>query len=495
MEGLAFLGSSLVGLLGPTQILYALGATLVGIVIGILPGLSATLGIALFTTLTVKMNPTDAILILVCVYVGAIYGGSRTGILLNIPGTAANAAATLDGHALARQGQAGRAMGIATTGSVMGSLCGVLCLATLTPLLAEMALKFQAFEFFWLALLGVLMSGSLTGNDPLKGWLMGFLGLLTAQIGLDGIHAHPRFTFGENALAGGIALIPALVGAFGFAEILMVLAEPAKKAAINAVDSILPRIGDVLRYWKTILRSGAIGVFIGILPGVGEDMGAWASYAAAKRFSAERERFGKGSVEGMMAAETGDNAAIPGAIIPALALAIPGSAPAAVLMAAMIIHGVQPGPMLMVNQPQFAYDVVAITLIATLCILIFGLVMVRPLMWVLRVPRAIIMPVVFVLCAVGAYAIAARVFDIWVMLVVGALCFVLRRRGYPVAPFVLGIVLGDIVDKSLRRGLVISDGELAPFFSRPIAGVLATVVVLTLLAQIPAVRRLFARSA
>lgn len=495
MEGIAFLGKSLAGLLGPWQLLYALGATLSGIVIGILPGLSATLGIALMTTLTVKMVPTDAILVLVCVYVGAIYGGSRTGILLNIPGTAANAAATLDGHALARQGQAGRAMGISTTGSVAGSLFGVLCLATFTPLLAEVALKFQAFEFFWLALLGVLMSGSLTGNDPLKGWLMGFLGLFTAQIGLDGIHAYPRFTFGTNELSGGIALIPALVGAFGFAEILMVLSEPAKKAMINAVDSILPRISDVLRYWKTILRSGAIGVFIGILPGVGEDMGAWTSYAVARRFSPEREQFGKGSIEGMMAAETGDNAAIPGAIIPALALAVPGSAPAAVLMAAMIIHGVQPGPMLMVNQPQFAYDVVAITLIATLCILLFGLVMVRPLMWVLRVPRAIIMPIVFVLCTLGAYAIAARVFDIWVMLVTGVVCFVLRRRGFPVAPFVLGLVLGDIVDKNLRRGLVISDGDLSPFFTRPMAGVLAAVVILTVLAQVPAVRRLIARLA
>ena len=495
MEGIAFLGKSLAGLLGPWQLLYALGATLSGIVIGILPGLSATLGIALMTTLTVKMVPTDAILVLVCVYVGAIYGGSRTGILLNIPGTAANAAATLDGHALARQGQAGRAMGISTTGSVAGSLFGVLCLATFTPLLAEVALKFQAFEFFWLALLGVLMSGSLTGNDPLKGWLMGFLGLFTAQIGLDGIHAYPRFTFGTNELSGGIALIPALVGAFGFAEILMVLSEPAKKAMINAVDSILPRISDVLRYWKTILRSGAIGVFIGILPGVGEDMGAWTSYAVAKRFSPERDQFGKGSIEGMMAAETGDNAAIPGAIIPALALAVPGSAPAAVLMAAMIIHGVQPGPMLMVNQPQFAYDVVAITLIATLCILLFGLVMVRPLMWVLRVPRAIIMPIVFVLCTLGAYAIAARVFDIWVMLVTGVVCFILRRRGFPVAPFVLGLVLGDIVDKNLRRGLVISDGDLSPFFTRPMAGVLAAVVILTVLAQVPVVRRLIARLA
>lgn len=489
MEGLALLGKSMLGLLGPWQIGYALGATLLGIVVGLLPGLSATLGIALMTTLTIKMAPADAILVLVCVYVGAIYGGSRTAILLNIPGTAANAAACLDGHPLARQGRAGRAMGIATTGSVAGSLFGVACLAALTPLLSEAALRFQAFEFFWLGLLGVLMSGSLTGNDPLKGWLMGFLGLFTAQIGLDGIHAHPRFTFGSSDMTGGIALIPALVGAFGFAEILLVLSEPAKKRVLNAVDSILPRIADVLRYWKTILRSGAIGVSIGILPGVGEDMASWTSYALAKRFSAERDQFGRGSVEGLMAAETGDNAAIPGAIIPALALAVPGSAPAAVLMAAMIIHGVQPGPMLMVNQPQFAYDVVAITLAASLAILVFGLCLVRPLLWVLRVPRAIIMPVVFVLCVLGAYAIASRVFDIWVMLAVGVVCFVLRRRGYPVAPFVLGLVLGDIVDKSLRRGLVIADGDLTPFFTRPIAGVLAAIAIMTVLLQFRVVRR------
>ena len=489
MEGLALLGKSVLAFLAPWQIGYALGATLIGIVIGILPGLSATLGIALMTTLTIKMAPADAILVLVCVYVGAIYGGSRTAILLNIPGTAANAAACLDGHALARQGRAGRAMGIATSGSVAGSFFGVACLAALTPLLSEAALKFQAFEFFWLGLLGVLMSGSLTGNDPLKGWLMGFLGLFTAQIGLDGIHAHPRFTFGSSDMTGGIALIPALVGAFGFAEILLVLSEPAKKRVLDTVDSVLPRIADVLRYWKTILRSGAIGVSIGILPGVGEDMASWTSYAVAKRFSPERDQFGRGSVEGLMAAETGDNAAIPGAIIPALALAVPGSAPAAVLMAAMIIHGVQPGPMLMVNQPQFAYDVVAITLMGTLAILFFGLCLVRPLLWVLRVPRAIIMPVVFVLCVLGAYAIASRVFDIWVMLAVGVVCFVLRRRGYPVAPFVLGLVLGDIVDKSLRRGLVIADGDLTPFFTRPIAGVLAAIAIMAVLLQFRAVRR------
>ena len=493
MDGLSHLGAALAALAGPWQIAYALGATLAGIVIGLLPGLSATLGVALFTTLTLKMQPADAILVLVCVYVGAIYGGSRTAILLNIPGTAANAAACLDGNMLARKGQAGRAMGIATTGSVAGSLFGVVCLAMFTPLLAETALKFGAFEFFWLGMVGVMMSGSLTGANPIKGWLMGLLGIFVASIGLDPIHAHPRFTFDNNEVSGGIGLIPALVGAFGFAEILTMMSQSKTKAMINSVDSVLPKIADLLRYWRTILRSGLIGVFVGILPGVGEDMAAWSSYAAAKRASKEREQFGKGSVDGLIAAETGDNAAIPGALIPALALGIPGSAPAAVLMAAMIIHGAQPGPMMMVNQPQFVYDVVGITLLSTLAMLVFGLMLVRPILWVLRVPREVIMPIVFVLCVLGSYSITQRLFDVWVMLGVGVACFWLRRRGFPVAPFVLGLVLGDIVDKSLRRGLVLSDGSLLPFFTRPISAALAALVLVMLLAQFPAVRRWFSR--
>ena len=479
MEGLAALGRSIGAFTAFWPIVYTLGATLVGILIGCMPGLSATLGIALMTTLTIKMAANDAILILICVYVGAIYGGSRTAILLNIPGTAANAAACLDGFALAQKGQAGRAMGIATTGSVVGSLFGVVCLALFTPSLGEIALSFGAFEFFWLGVFGVMMTGSLTGDDALKGWIMGFVGLFAAQIGQEGIHAFNRFTFGSNDLAGGVSLIPALIGAFGFAEILMVLTAPQAKPVVNSVDSVLPRIGDVLRYWKTVLRSGVIGVYVGILPGVGEDMAAWSSYAAAKRASAEREQFGKGSVEGLIAAETGDNASIPGGIIPALALAIPGSAPAAVLMAAMIIHGVQPGPMLMVNQPQFVYDVVTMTLFATLAILFFGLFMVRPLLKIIQVPRSIIMPIIFVLCTVGSFSIASRLFDVWIMLAVGVAGFVLRKLGYPMAPFVLGLVLGDIVDKSLRRGLVLSDGSLAPFFTRPISAVIFAIVLFT----------------
>jgi putative tricarboxylic transport membrane protein len=266
------------------------------------------------------------------------------------------------------------------------------------------------------------------------------------------------------------------------------MAEHSARPKVRAVDSILPRLGDVLRYWRTILRSGVIGVYVGILPGVGEDMAAWSSYAAAKRASREKERFGKGSVEGLIAAETGDNASIPGGIIPALALAIPGSAPAAVLLAAMIIHGVRPGPMLMIENPQFVYDVVAMNVYATVGILFFGLFLVRPLLLVLQVPRTVIMPVVLALCVVGSFAIASRLFDVWTMLAVGVAVFVLRRFGYHAAPFVLGLVLGDLLDKSLRRGLVLSDGDLTPFFARPICAVLATVVAAALLLGIPSVK-------
>src|SRR5918997_799865 len=488
LDGLGALGASLVSLLAPKPLFYTFGATLLGILVGCMPGLSATLAISLLTTLTIKLPANDAILILICAYAGAIYGGSRAAILLNIPGTPANAAACLDGYQLARQGQAGRAMGIATAGSVAGSLFGIVCLALLTPALGEVALTFGSYEFFWLALFGVMMSGSITGTDPLKGWIMGVLGLFAAQIGQDGIHAHERFAYGSPDLAGGLSLIPTLVGAFGCAEVLTVLSERSARPKVRAVDSILPRLGDVLRYWRTILRSGVIGVYVGILPGVGEDMAAWSSYAAAKRASREKERFGKGSVEGLIAAETGDNASIPGGIIPALALAIPGSAPAAVLLAAMIIHGVRPGPMLTIENPQFVYDVVAMNVYATVGILFFGLFLVRPLLLVLQVPRTVIMPVVFTLCVVGSFAIASRLFDVWTMLAVGVAGFVPRRFGSHPAPLVLGLVLGDLMDKSMRRGLVLSDGDLTPFFARPICALLAAVVAAALLLGIPSVK-------
>ena len=492
LSGLNELGQAYLSILNVYSLAYGLGGALLGIIVGCLPGLSATLCIALLTTLTIKMAPNDAILILICSYVGTLYGGSRTAILLNIPGTAANAASCADGHALALRGEAGRAIGIATSGAFSGTLFGVLCLAAFTPLLAEVSLSFGAYEFFWLALLGVAMSGSIVGNDPLKGWLMGALGLFVAQIGQEGLYAYDRFTFGWSQLSGGISLIPALVGAFGFAEVLTTLADPAERQMVEMRDSVLPRFREVAQYWRTVLRSGLIGVLTGLMPGVGEDAGAWMSYAAAKAVSKERDQFGKGSIDGLMAAETGDMSSIPGHIIPALALGIPGSAPSAVLMAAMIIHGIQPGPMLMIEHKQFIYDVVAMTSLATVSILVFGLFLIKPLLLVLRIKRTVLMPIIFLLCTVGAFASASRLFDIYCMLAIGIGAFFLRRRGYQMAPFVLGLVLGGLLDKSLRRGLVLSDGSLEPFFTRPISIGFASVTILILLLYIPAFKSVVA---
>src|SRR5688572_31636924 len=483
LEGLALFGRSIAGFLTVESVLWALGASLIGVVVGALPGLTATMGVALMTTLTLKMPPNQALLVLVCTYVGAIYGGSRSAILLNIPGTPASAAACLDGYALARQGRAGYAMGVATTGSVLGTLIGMFFLALFTPLLGNVALKFGAYEFFWLAAFGVVISGNLTGDDPLKGWMAGFLGLFLATVGQEGVYAFERFTFGTRELAGGLSLVPALVGAFGFAELLIVMREKRPPVKLDPVDSVIPKFMDVWKYWRTIVRSGCIGTFIGIVPGVGEDTAAWTSYAAAKRASAEKELFGKGSVEGLMAAETGDNACVPGAIIPVLTLQIPGSAPAAVLMAAMLIHGVRPGPLIMVESPQFVYDVIAMMLFAVIGILIYGLVLTRFLVQVLRARYQVIVPIIFVLCAVGSFAIAARLFDVWVMLAFGVIGFALRLLNYPMAPLVLGLVLGDLLEKSLRRGLVLSDGDLTPFFSRPISALLCALIVLIVMSR------------
>jgi putative tricarboxylic transport membrane protein len=486
--GLLAFGKAIWGFATPESLFFIALSGLVGVVIGALPGLTATMGVTLMTTLTIKLPANQALLILICTYVGAIYGGSRSAILLNIPGTPASAASCLDGYALAKKGLAGRAMGIATS----GTLIGMFFLAWFTPILGNLALKFGAYEFFWLAVFGVVISANLTGDDALKGWIAGFLGLLIAGIGQEGIYAYERFAFGNRDLAGGIPFVPALVGAFGFAELATVMRQRQAPVTINPFDSVIPRIADVLKYWRTIIRSGAIGTFIGIVPGVGEDVAAWTSYAAARRASKEKEEFGKGSIEGLMAAETGDNACVPGAMIPVLTLAVPGSAPAAVLLAAMLIHGVRPGPMIMTENPAFVYDVVAMMFFATLAILFYGLTLTKLLTMVLRVPSTVIVPIIFVLCVIGTFALSARMFDVWVMLVFGLIGFAMRLLNYPLAPLVLGIVLGDLMEANLRRGLVLTDGVLTPFFTRPICLVLISIIVLTVVMRFDFVKRLFA---
>lgn len=496
MDGLYQFAAAIGTLATPMSLFHVAWATLLGIVVGSLPGLTATMGVALLTTLTYSLDRDAAILTLICMYVGAIYGGSRSAILLNIPGTPASAATSLDGYPLARAGKARYAMGLATAGSALGTLVGILLLVMVAPPLAEIALDFGSFEFFWLAVFGIVISGQLTGGiSPIKGYIAGLLGLMIAMIGSDGIHAHIRFTMGFDQLNGGIGLIPAMVGAFGFAEVLTVMWQ--RKAALvsstDGPDRTIPRLIDMWRYKFTVLRSGVIGTLVGIIPGVGEDIGAWASYATAKKLSKKPEEYGHGSQEGLTAAETGNSAVVPGALIPALTLAVPGSAPAAVLIAALFIHGIRPGPMIMFEAPEFLYLVAAMLFFATIAILVYGLTLTRLFIMVLRIPREWLMPVIMVLCVIGPYALTQRTFEIWVMFAFGLFGFLLRQMNYPMAPLVLGIILGDLLDKSLRRGLTLSDGSLEPFFTRPISATFAVIVIGSILLGLSPVRRQLAR--
>jgi putative tricarboxylic transport membrane protein len=483
-EGLRMFGEALLHFLNLRTLFDVLWSTQLGIIVGMLPGLTATMGIALLTTLTFKMAANNAIIILICMYIGAIYGGSRSAILLNIPGTPANAATCVDGYPLARQGLAGRAIGIATTGSFIGSCIGMLFLATVTPLIGRIALQFKSFEMFWFAIFGIIICGNLTApKDPIKGWIAGFLGLLVAMVGMEGRWSYPRFSFGNVEFSGGIQLIPAMVGAFGFAEIIGVMKHPIMERAPLKIDRIWPHLKDITMYWKTIIRSGVVGTIIGAIPGVGEDVAAWVSYDLAKRSSKEKEKFGHGSIEGVMAAETGNNACVPGAIIPVLVLAVPGSAPAAVLLGAMLIHGVHPGPTIMTEAPTFISEVVAMVFMATIAMFILGMSLVRLLVKVLLVPRSKLMPIVFILCLVGSFAIQQRFFDIGVMVVFGIIGYFMREMEYPMAPMVLGIVLGDILDKNLRRALVISGGNPLGFFNSAISIVLIALTVFVVVAR------------
>jgi putative tricarboxylic transport membrane protein len=471
----------------PVLLFHLSWSTLLGILVGILPGLTATLGVAILTTLTFGFPPEIAIPMLLCVYIGAIYGGSRTAIVLNIPGTPANAATTVDGFPLARSGMAGFALNVATIMSGIGSIIGAVFIVSLAPALGALALKFGSWEFAILAIFGTIIAGSLTApKDPLKGWIAGFLGLMIAMIGLDEIVSFPRYTFGNIQLYGGISLLPVLVGVYGVPEILTSLKRVTKAEVVldfSKSERKLSYLETIKKNALNLLRSGIIGVFIGVIPGVGEDVAAWVAYDAAKRMSKEPEKFGKGSIEGLTAAETANNACVGGAIIPVLTLAVPGSAPAAVLLAAMWIHGIKAGPLLPMQHPEMIGYVAGSFVIATILMVVFGLLVTRLFLKILLVPTEILMPIIFVLCVVGTYVLNGRLFDVWVMLLFGLLGYFMRINDFPAAPFVLGFILGPMADTNIRRALMLKNGDISPFFTRPISLVLIIAITLVVLSK------------
>ena len=468
----------------PSLMLILFGSTFLGIVFGALPGLTATLGVALLTTLTYSMSTQASLVSLMGIYVGAVYGGSYGSIMLNIPGTASAAATALEGYPMALRGDAGKALGLTTTASAIGTMVSMTFVVIFTPIIAALAMQFTSFEFFLLAFFGIMISGSISCPDTVhKGWITGFLGLFIAMVGRDPLQVYPRFTFGIMQLEGGIEVVPVLIGAFGIPQIIQVLKDRQVTAEPAKLNKIAPSFGTIVRNIKHIVRSALIGVGIGAVPGIGEDIAAWVSYGTAKKTSKFPEKYGTGFEEGIIASEVANNACIGGAMIPLLSMGIPGSPPAAMLLGALMLHGVAPGPMLEIESPGFTIGISAILLLASFAMWILGMLMAKQVVKLLKIPPALFMPVVAVLCLIGSYALGLKVFNLYLMIPMGILTYYLTNMGYPIPPLVIGVILGTMADANLRRGLMVSQGSLAPFFTRPVALILVLIILFTFISN------------
>lgn len=475
----------------PTNLMVVFGASFIGIIFGSLPGLTATLGIALLTSLTYGFGPDVALLALLGLYVGAIYGGSYPAILINIPGTPAAAATALDGYPLAQKGEGGRALGLTTTASFIGTIIGLLFLVTLSPFIASMALQFTSWEFFLLALFGIVISGTLTSSEyVVKGWIAGLIGLFLASVGRDTLQYFPRYTGGLSELEGGLEIVPILIGAFGIPQVIRVLSERKALAKTPKLGRILPELSAITRHAKHIGRSATIGVGVGSVPGIGEDIAGWVSYSTAKNTSTpeQKKEFGKGSEAGIVSSETANNACVGGALIPLLTLGIPGSPPAAMLLGALLLHGITPGPSIEIDHPNFILEVTAIMVLASFAMWANGMLLARQVVKLLTIPASLFIPIVGVLCILGGYALGLSIFNLYILIPVGIASYFLSEMKFPIAPMVIGLVLGSMADESLRRALMLSDGSFLPLFERPIAMLLLGVIIYFILTQIPAVK-------
>lgn len=484
-------------ILTPDVILWiALGMSL-GILVGAIPGLTATMAVSLLLSITYGMDVTHALAVLIAVYLGGIYGGSRSAILLNVPGTPSSAATSLDGFPLAKKGQATVASLLATTGSMIGGLIGVVILAVAAPVVASFALKFAAWEYFWLGIFGIVIAANLSEGNLIKGLLGGMLGLLITTIGMDPIYGGVRLVFGNRNLVGGVSMLPAMIGLFGMAEVFCSLSENVTTDTVLKKDtkekSSLFR--DLIKAFKlnfsmprNVLVSSVIGTFIGAVPGVGPDIASWVAYDTEKRSNKNKEEFGKGSFAGLLASETANNAATSGVFIPLLTLGIPGCAVSAVILGGMRLHGLRPGPTFFIDQGELIYYIIGILILSNLLILILGTIYTKPLSKVVSVPYGIIMPFVAVFAVIGSYAMSYRVFDIIIMFAFGIIGYVLRKADVPSSPLVLSLILGNIIESNFRRGLIVSE-TFAIFFTRPIS--LALVILMVVIVGYPVLKRMY----
>ncbi|MFT5742577.1 MAG: putative tricarboxylic transport membrane protein [Paracoccaceae bacterium] len=476
----------------PITYIYLISSVFLGIVFGALPGLTATLAVTILTGFFGNKIPLDySMIALLGAYVGAIYGGSYPTILLNIPGTAASAATAMDGYPLAKQGRGGEALGLTTTASFIGTLIGTVALLIFVWVLLLVSKNIASPEKALLALFGILLSGTLMSEDlVIKGWIAGLIGLAMAMVGLDPLLSEPRYTFGWSYLLSGFQVVPVLMGAFAVPQIIEGLRAMEMGKMVQLEGRILPNLKTIRKHMPTIARSGVIGTSVGALPGVGEDVAGWVSYGVGKSVSPDGENFGKGSIDGLLCSETANNACIGGALIPLLVLGIPGSPPAAALMGAFTINNIIPGPTI---DPDIILRVVAIMVMASFTMAIMGLFTARIFIKILRIPQTVFLPIVMVLTTIGSFSVGGGINDLYLMLGVGFVAYFMNMLRYPIAPLVIGVILGGLFDETFRRSLLISEGDLSVFVSRPGAAILLAMIVALVLSQLPVVRRIFAR--
>lgn len=471
----------------PLLILYVAVGCFAGVYIGAIPGLSATMAVSLLVSFTFGWETYPALALMIGIFVGAVYGGSRSAVLLNIPGAPAAVATALDGYPMAKKGKAGEAMGIATTQSVIGTLIGILVLALFAPVISKFSLKFSSIDYLLLGIMGMMMAGSLGSKSLFRGLLTAALGVLLGTVGMDTMTAKSRFTFDILYLQTGVDYVVAMIGLFGVSEALIQITQKDVKAVKQKVDKILPSLSTCKKHLPLTLRSSVIGVLVGALPGAGGDIAALLSYDQAKRTVKKPQvPFGEGAVEGLIAPETANNAAIGGAFIPMLTLGIPGDAVTAVILAALMIHGLKPGPNLMTTTPDLFYLIVSCLVIAALFLVVFGLTGVRLFAKIVEIPKGILMPLILILSAVGSYAINSSLFDVFWMFGFGILGYFMKRYDYPVAPCVLGIILSSLLEENFRRGVMLNGsiwGMILSIFKSPLSILLLALIVIMFTTQ------------
>lgn len=441
-----------------------------GIIIGALPGLSATMGMVLALPLTYNMEPTAAMLLLLGLYCGGVYGGSITAILINTPGTPAAAATALDGFEMGKRGEGGRGIGISTTSSFIGGVVSCVFLCFAAPQIANVALKFAAPDYFALTFFGLTIIASISGKSVIKGLISGTLGLLIATVGIDSMAGVSRFTFGNRHLLGGFSSVPVLIGLFAMPQVYLALEKgTAKERIIQKVGRVLPCKEDFKKIFPLSIVFGAVGTFIGAIPGTGATIASFLAYNEARRFSKSPEKFGSGIAEGIAAPESANNGVTGGALIPLLSLGIPGDVSTAVLIGAFMIQGLTPGPTLFTDSPDLVYSIFIGLFIINIFMFILGMAGIRGFTKIVSVPQYILTPMIFAFCIVGSFAINNQFFDVVVMLVFGLVGFAFNRLKIPAAPMVVGLILGNSVESNFRRSLIMSKGSLGIFFSRPIS--------------------------